>query len=142
MFPAQHEKGMTDSIKDSSEPFQAFFGVILSVVKDVPVERTSSSYSSDMELDIIKEEDDALLPEDDIDDDLTDFLQKTELLDSPADKSSQCDIRTTIEHDDMGFNNATFSWSVELSDRDGTSTPYQRTFQLHISGEQLTIFQR
>ena len=35
----------------SSEPFRAFLGAILSVVKDVPVER--SVYSSDMELDII-----------------------------------------------------------------------------------------
>jgi len=56
------------TIKDSSEPFRAFLGAILSVVKDVPVER--SAYSSDMELDIIEEEeDDSPLPEDDIDDD-------------------------------------------------------------------------
>ena len=41
-------------------------GAVLSVVKDVPVER--SAYSSDMELDIIMEEDDGPLPED-IDDD-------------------------------------------------------------------------
>lgn len=55
-------------IKDSSEPFRAFLGAILSIVKDVPVER--SAYSSDMELDIIEEEeDDGPLPEDDIDDD-------------------------------------------------------------------------
>ena len=41
---------------------------MLSVIKDVPVER--SAYSSDMELDIIEEEeDDGLLPEGDIDDD-------------------------------------------------------------------------
>jgi len=56
------------SIEDSSEPFRAFLGAILSVVKDVPVER--STYSSDMELDNIEEEeDDGPLPEDDIDDD-------------------------------------------------------------------------
>ena len=55
------------TIKDSSEPFRAFLGAILSVIKDVPVER--SAYSSDMELDIIEEEDDGLLPEGDIDDD-------------------------------------------------------------------------
>ena len=55
------------TIKDSSEPFRAFLGAILSVVKDVPVER--SAYSSDMELDIIDEEDVSPLPEDDIDDD-------------------------------------------------------------------------
>jgi hypothetical protein len=55
------------TIKHSSEPFRAFLGAILSVVKNVPVER--SAYSSDMELDIIEEdEDDGPLPEDDIDD--------------------------------------------------------------------------
>ena len=67
---------------------------------------------------------------------MTEFLQKTELLDSFAGKSSQDDI-PAIERDDMGFNNATFSWSVESPDHDGTSTPSQRTFRLHISGEQL-----
>ena len=57
------------TIKDSSEPFRAFLGAILSVVKDVPVER--SAYRSDMELDIIEEdeEDDGPLNEDDNDDD-------------------------------------------------------------------------
>jgi hypothetical protein len=54
------------TIKDSSEPFRAFLGAILSVVKDVPVER--SAYSSDMELDPIEEEDYGPPPEDDIDD--------------------------------------------------------------------------
>ena len=42
------------TIKDSSEPFRAFLGAILSVAKDVPVE--CSAYSSDMELDIIEGE--------------------------------------------------------------------------------------
>ena len=51
------------SIQDSSEPFRAFLGAILSVVKDVPVE--SSAYNSDMEFDTIEEEAD---DEDDIDD--------------------------------------------------------------------------
>ena len=68
---------------------------------------------------------------------VTEFLQNTELLDSFADKSSQGHIPTRIERDDMGFNNATFSWSVESPDHDGTSTPSQRTFRLHISGQQL-----
>ena len=44
------------SIKDSSEPFRAFLGAILSVVKDFPVER--SAYNSDLKLDIIVEEED------------------------------------------------------------------------------------
>ncbi|KIL63597.1 hypothetical protein M378DRAFT_659768 [Amanita muscaria Koide BX008] len=42
------------SIKNSSEPFRAFLGAILSVVQGVPVE--PSTYSSDMKLDTIEEE--------------------------------------------------------------------------------------
>jgi hypothetical protein len=68
---------------------------------------------------------------------VTEFLQKTELLDSFTDKPSQGNTPTTIESDDLGFNNATFSWSVESPDLDGTLTPSQRTFRLHISGKQL-----
>ena len=68
---------------------------------------------------------------------MTEFLQKTELLESFADKPSQGDVPTTIECDDMGFNNAIFSWSVESPDHDGTLTPSQHTFRLRISGEQL-----
>jgi hypothetical protein len=70
---------------------------------------------------------------------VTDFLQKTELLDFFTEKPTQGDddIPTTIECDDLGFNNATFSWSVESHDQDGTLTPSQRTFRLHISGKQL-----
>ena len=49
------------SIEDSSEPFRAFLGAILSAIKGVPVE--TSEYSPDMELDIITDEHD-----DDIDD--------------------------------------------------------------------------
>jgi len=60
------------SIENSPEPFRAFLGAILSVVKDVPVE--PSMYSQDMELDIITEDDDeGPLPEDDIDDDSGDY---------------------------------------------------------------------
>jgi hypothetical protein len=55
------------SIEDSSEPFRAFLGAILSVVKDVPVE--SSAYNLDMEFDTSEEEaDNGPLPEDEIDD--------------------------------------------------------------------------
>jgi hypothetical protein len=55
------------SIQESSEPFRAFLGAILSVVKDVPVE--SSAYNPNMKLDTIEEEqDDGPLPEYDIDD--------------------------------------------------------------------------
>ncbi|KIM80579.1 hypothetical protein PILCRDRAFT_73114 [Piloderma croceum F 1598] len=55
------------SINDSSKPFQAFLGAILSIVKGVPVE--SSAYNSDMQFDTIEEEDDGPSPEDNIDDD-------------------------------------------------------------------------
>ncbi|KAH9981480.1 hypothetical protein BGW80DRAFT_1434619 [Lactifluus volemus] len=48
------------SIQESSEPFRAFLGAILSVVKDVPVE--SSAYNPNIKLDSIEEE------QDDIDD--------------------------------------------------------------------------
>ena len=53
------------SIKDSSEPFRAFIGAILSVVKGVPVE--PSAYSPAMELGTVEEEDKASPA--DIDDD-------------------------------------------------------------------------
>ena len=44
------------TIEDSSEPFRAFLGAILSVVKDVPVE--SSAYNPTILLDTIEEEQD------------------------------------------------------------------------------------
>ena len=65
----------------SSEPFRAFLGAILSVVKDVPFER--SVYSSDMELDII-EDDDSLLREDE---------------NSESDLIVSCDIFVPEDHD-------------------------------------------
>jgi hypothetical protein len=55
------------SIKESSEPFQAFLGAILSVVKDVCVE--SSTYNPNITLNTIEEEqDNHPLPKHDIDD--------------------------------------------------------------------------
>ena len=69
------------TIKDSSEPFRAFLGAILSVVKDVPVER--SVYCSDMELDII-EDDNSLLREDE---------------NSESDLIVSCDIFVPEDHD-------------------------------------------
>ncbi|KAM6493293.1 hypothetical protein JOM56_011427 [Amanita muscaria] len=56
------------SIEDSSEPFRAFLGAILSVFQGVPVE--PSTYSPDMKLDTVEEEEDkGSLLEDDIGDD-------------------------------------------------------------------------
>jgi hypothetical protein len=55
------------NIQDSSEPFRAFLGAILSVVTGVSVE--PSTFNPHMELDIIieeEEEDPGFLPEDDI----------------------------------------------------------------------------
>jgi hypothetical protein len=55
------------NIKDSSEPFRAFLGAILSVLKGAHIE--PSTFNPDMQLDtIIEETDDGPLPEDDIDD--------------------------------------------------------------------------
>jgi hypothetical protein len=57
------------SIEDSSEPFRAFLGAILSVIQGVAVEK--SLFDPDMELDIIKEDKDkdaGILLEDHIDD--------------------------------------------------------------------------
>jgi hypothetical protein len=55
------------SIEESSEPFRAFLGAILSVAKGVRVE--PSAYNPNITLDNIEEEqDDGPLPEDDIDD--------------------------------------------------------------------------
>ena len=67
---------------------------------------------------------------------MTEYLRKTELLDSFADKPSQTvGVLTTAECEEIGFKNATFFWSAELPG--GSSTPSQRTFRLHIKGEQL-----
>ena len=56
------------SIEDSSEPFRAFLGAILSVITGAAVR--PSAFNPDMELDTIIEEDDdpGILPEDDIGD--------------------------------------------------------------------------
>jgi hypothetical protein len=55
------------SIKDSSEPFRAFLGSILSIIEGEPVE--PSQFDPSMQLDTIMEDtDDGPLPEDDIDD--------------------------------------------------------------------------
>jgi hypothetical protein len=68
---------------------------------------------------------------------MTEFLQKSELLDSFAQKPSHTiDVPTTIEsEEEIGFKNATFSWSIESPDH--TPTPSQRGFRLRVSGELL-----
>ena len=53
------------SIKDSSEPFRALLGAILSVLKGAPIE--PSTFNPDMQLDnIIEDIDEGSLPEDGI----------------------------------------------------------------------------
>lgn len=55
------------SIEDSSEPFRAFLGAVLSVINNASVD--PSAFNPDMELDtIIEDEDEGPLSEDDIDD--------------------------------------------------------------------------
>ena len=87
------------TIKDSSEPFRAFIGAVLSIVKDVPVER--SAYSLDMELDLIEEEeDDGPLPEDDIDDNSGAYQGSSggrATISHPATRSSREDENTKSE---------------------------------------------
>lgn len=53
------------SVEDSSEPFRAFLGTILSVTKGVPVE--SSIFDPRMQFDAMTEEDKDPLPEDESD---------------------------------------------------------------------------
>jgi hypothetical protein len=55
------------SVDNSSIPFRAFLGAILSVIKAVPVEPSESS--PDLQLDtIFEDKDDGPLPQDDVDD--------------------------------------------------------------------------
>lgn len=68
------------------------------------------------------------------------FLQDNELLDSFSKKESISAFSLPAEddrHDDeteIGFKNATFSWS---NDDDGSLTPSSRTYKLRIEGELL-----
>jgi hypothetical protein len=64
------------SIDDSSVPFRALLGAILSVVKKVPVEPTE--FNPNMELDTLVEE-----PEDDIDDGPAYSSSGEEIVDDP-----------------------------------------------------------
>ena len=54
------------SIKDSSEPFRAFLGTILSVLEGAHIE--PSTFNPNMQLDIIIEDREGLLPEDNVGD--------------------------------------------------------------------------
>ncbi|KAF8965967.1 ABC transporter type 1, transmembrane domain-containing protein [Flammula alnicola] len=70
---------------------------------------------------------------------LDEFLHKTELLDSfleVSKPSSPVPVPTPVESSsDIGFKNATFSWS--LDDEGGYTTPSGRVYKLRIDGELL-----
>ncbi|KDR83065.1 hypothetical protein GALMADRAFT_238871 [Galerina marginata CBS 339.88] len=73
---------------------------------------------------------------------LSRFLQDTEVLDRFIDKpDDSVDLFLPVSQDEeeesmeIGFRNATFSWSVE--EGDGTLTPSSRNFRLHVEGELL-----
>lgn len=59
---------------------------------------------------------------------------QTELLDSFTEQPATAVIDSSNEHKtDIGFGNATFSWSNVSSD--GTLTPSKQSFRLHIDNE-------
>ncbi|KDR83059.1 hypothetical protein GALMADRAFT_238853 [Galerina marginata CBS 339.88] len=69
---------------------------------------------------------------------LSRFLQFTEVLDRFAgkhDNSGFLTLPTEEENLDIGFINASFSWSAE--EGDGALTPTSRNFRLHVQGELL-----
>ncbi|KAF7315751.1 ATP-binding cassette transporter [Mycena indigotica] len=71
---------------------------------------------------------------------LNDFLHKTELLDSLGKSTLDEDRRITAgvpASNSIGFRDATFSWSADEAEVDGTVTPSSRRFLLKIEGELL-----
>ncbi|KAJ7625289.1 P-loop containing nucleoside triphosphate hydrolase protein [Mycena polygramma] len=68
---------------------------------------------------------------------VNDFLKKTELLDTFGDKEALASFVEPSTDEQIGFRNATFSWSNES---DGSLTPSHRQFLLKIDGE--VLFQR
>jgi len=68
---------------------------------------------------------------------IEEFLHKTELLDAYLEKPSDiATVPSPESNKDIGFRNATFSWSIE-DENDGTLTPSRRQFKLRIKGELL-----
>ncbi|KAJ6504576.1 P-loop containing nucleoside triphosphate hydrolase protein [Mycena vitilis] len=68
---------------------------------------------------------------------VNDFLKKTELLDSFGDNEALASFVEPSTDEQIGFRNATFSWSNESN---GSLTPSHRQFLLKIDGE--VLFQR
>ncbi|KAJ7759560.1 P-loop containing nucleoside triphosphate hydrolase protein, partial [Mycena metata] len=65
---------------------------------------------------------------------INDFLHNTELLDSFTEKAETAEFMNTEVSDDIGFRDATFTWS---SDDDGSATPSKHKFTLRIDDELL-----
>jgi hypothetical protein len=73
---------------------------------------------------------------------LDEFLRKTELLDTFLEKPN-ADLPLAISlseepsSSDIGFRNATFSWSLDEEEDDDIATPSSRVYKLHIDGDLL-----
>ena len=73
---------------------------------------------------------------------MNDFLQKSELLDmflQEKNGSAQVTVPAPDVHasDEIGFRNASFSWSLDDAKDSGLATPSNRIFRLQIEGELL-----
>lgn len=72
---------------------------------------------------------------------VSDFLRKTELLDAynePEPNTLTPADEPAYDKSVIGFNNATFSWTLDA--QDGTATPSRRAYRLRIDNE--LIFKR
>lgn len=73
---------------------------------------------------------------------LNDFLQKSELLD-PFLLEKNCFAQVAVPasddygSDEIGFRNASFSWSLDEAKDSGLATPSNRIFRLRIEGDLL-----
>ncbi len=73
---------------------------------------------------------------------MNDFLQKSELLDVfLQEKNGSAPVtvpaRMTLPAMEIGFRNASFSWSLDDAKDSGLVTPSNRIFRLQIEGELL-----
>ncbi|KAF9483592.1 multidrug resistance-associated ABC transporter [Pholiota conissans] len=74
---------------------------------------------------------------------LDEFLQKSELLDLFLETADDPDVPLAISlpdapsGTDIGFHDASFSWSLEEEDNSGTATPSSRVYKLRIEGDLL-----
>ncbi|KAG6894564.1 hypothetical protein C0993_011221, partial [Termitomyces sp. T159_Od127] len=71
---------------------------------------------------------------------INDFLQNTELLDEFADDARDNLLDLYCDSNEIGFRNATFSWSNDDGLSTGLLTPSKRRFRLHVTDD--LIFKR